>query len=621
MLFALTLISGTIRITIFYFIDIQFSNLNLNLFYLKIVRFKNDISKKNVKRGQKKCIMDKSVFRIAILLILITFSSCKKDIDGPKPIDEDTTVIPGVDPQVANTIGYFLDDWQEKTFNPPTSVDYKPPTVISYTLEVDASEIITKIPLSEFGHNAVWWMGPVAGLPSFITPISNLQPHILRFPGGSTSDVYFWNAEQGVNPPDAPALISDENGVKKAPGYIYGKSNYNWQCNLDNYYTMLQQTGNKGIITINYGYARYGTGPNPVASAAHLAADWVRYDNGRTQYWEIGNENFGSWEWGYRIDRSQNQDNQPEYITGALYAQHFQVFVDSMQKAAAEIGAKIYIGAVAAESLSGASWNAGMMGGINNKADFYVVHNYFTPYNENSTANTIFTSALTVPETMINYITQALQQYGATVKPIVMDEWNMWALGSKQQVSNVSGGFALIVWGEAIRNKYGMTVRWDLLNGWSNGNDHGLFSAGDEPGVAKWSPRPSFYYMYFFQKMLGDRLVSSTSNTYIKTYASTFTSGQMNVTLINTSSMTFNVEVKTKNFRKGEKYYWYSLEGGTDNGEFSRKVLVNGIGPAGEAGGPSNYSTLSARRASTSGGIIVRVPARGAVILVVDKKL
>jgi predicted ABC-type ATPase len=56
---------------------------------------------------------------------------------------------------------------------------------------------------------------------------------------------------------------------------------------------MLQQTGNEGMITVNYAYARYSTSANPVAAAAHLAADWVRYDNGRTRYREIGNENDG----------------------------------------------------------------------------------------------------------------------------------------------------------------------------------------------------------------------------------------------------------------------------------------------------------------------------------------
>ena len=48
-------------------------------------------------------------------------------------------------------------------------------------------------------------MGPVANEPKFIDPVTKLHPHIIRFPGGSTSDVYFWNAQQGATPADAPA--------------------------------------------------------------------------------------------------------------------------------------------------------------------------------------------------------------------------------------------------------------------------------------------------------------------------------------------------------------------------------------------------------------------------------
>jgi alpha-L-arabinofuranosidase len=137
--------------------------------------------------------------------------------------------------------------------------------------------------------------------PALINHITNLQSNIIRFPGGSLSDVFFWNANPGVHPPDAPDSLMDANGNKIEAGYWYGKNSDWWTMSLDNYYNMLQQTGNHGIITINYGYARYGTGPNPVTNAAHLAADWVRYDNGRTKYWEIGNESNGTWEAGYRI--------------------------------------------------------------------------------------------------------------------------------------------------------------------------------------------------------------------------------------------------------------------------------------------------------------------------------
>ena len=208
-----------------------------------------------------------------------------------------------MDPATANTIGFFLDDWQAKTFTAPAYVGESVPATATTTVTIDATSIITKIPLSTFGQNAVWWMGPVANEPKFIDPVTKLHPHIIRFPGGSTSDVYFWNAQQGAAPADVPAQITDEFGAKRDPSYIYGKSNLNWQCNLDNYYTMLQQTNNKGIITINYGYARYGTGNDPVAAAAHLAADWVRYDNGRTKLWEIRQRKF--WQLGMGLpDRS-----------------------------------------------------------------------------------------------------------------------------------------------------------------------------------------------------------------------------------------------------------------------------------------------------------------------------
>ena len=576
-----------------------------------------------------------------LFLLMLTgeFIYCKKPSNSAAPVPPptgggtgatDTIIKPGTDPSIANTIGFFLDDWQSKSFTAPSFTEATVPTSSGKTVTVDATSIITKIPLSEFGTNAVWWMGPTITEPAAIAHITNLHPHIIRFPGGSSSDVYFWNALQGVNPADAPGMIKDKDGIDKAPGYNYGKTNYNWQCSLDNYYTMLQQTNNQGIITVNYGYARYGTGTGPVAAAAHLAADWVRYDNGRTKYWEVGNENFGDWEWGYRINTALNKDGQPEYLTGSLYASHFKIYVDSMKKAAAEIGKTIFIGAVTYDSPATEAWltntiktwNSGMMSGSGNKADFYVVHNYFTPYDQNSIASVIFNSALTVPGQMMNYVTQALQTNGATIKPVIMDEWNMWAKDSKQQVSNASGVFALLVMGEALKNKYGMSARWDMMNGWSNGNDHGMFSSGDEPGVGKWSPRPSFYYMYYFQKLLGDRLVANTvtGTSGITAYSSTYSSGQVNVTLINTSAAAEVIDIQMKNFYAGTRFYWYNLEGGTDNGEFSRKVLINGAGPVLEAGGPVDYTNVKARSAVTSGGIRVSVPARGSVIIIVDKK-
>jgi hypothetical protein len=572
--------------------------------------------------------------QIAILSLSLTvLFTCKKSndpIDIIDPIIEDTVVIEPVEPPISPTMGFFLDQWTPKTYVAPLYTEATIPSTVGTTVTVDIANIITKIPTTIFGHNANNWMTRMYNEPKFINHLTNLKPNVIRFPAGSGSDAYFWNSDLNQPPADAPTRLMKADGTYQTDYlYTYGKTANSWQATVDDYYSVLQQSNSIGLITINYGYARYGTSANPVATAAHLAADWVRYDNGRTKYWEIGNEVYADWEWGYRIDVAANKDGQPEYLTGKLYAQHFKIFADSMRNAASEKGKTIYIGAVMYESSPAnwqvnttKTWNATMLPEAADIPDFYIAHSYITPYGENSTASVVLNSALTVPGQTISYMKSELTKYGVTVKPIILSEWNMWAQDSKQQVSNTSGTFAVIVQGEALKNGYGLSTRWDLYNSWSNGNDHGLFSAGDEPGVEKWSPRPSFYYMYYFQKCIGDHLVNATisGSDKVKAYGSSYTSGQASVALLNTSATPQLVQVKFKNFRMGSRFYWYSLEGSNDNGEFSRIVKVNGFGTTAVAGGPADYATIKAKSATTSDGIKVSIPAWSAVFIMVDKK-
>ena len=537
-------------------------------------------------------------------------------------------------PPAPPTIGFFMDSWQPKTFVVPAFEGTSAPAASAAvaatapTVTIDADSVITRIPLSIFGHNANTWMGPMDNQPTLITNLTNLNPHVIRWPAGSGSDAYFWNRGPGQWPSDVPDLLPDANGKKQATRLYYGRPRGNTIASLDDYYAMLKTTGNEGLITVNYGYARYGTSADPVAAAAHLAADWVRYDHGRTHYWELGNENFGFWEYGYRIDTAANKDHQPLIMSGDLYGRQFLVFADSMRKAAAQVGSTIYLGAVTYDAQSKPwdfpitrNWNTGMMKAIHDQADYYVVHSYFTPYNQNTNAADILYDATTVPGHTMDYIQQCLSESGAAVKPVALDEWNMFAIGSKQQVSNISGLFGVIVLGEALKSKFALAARWDLFNGWGGGNDHGLFSAGDEPGVSRWSPRPSFYYLYYLQRMMGDKLLAAhiQGDTSLRAYASSFSSGELGAAIVNSAATPATVTIETHHFKPGARYYWYSLQGGDDNGEFSAKVLVNGQGPTGVAGGPPDYATLKANAAPASAGVRVTVPARGAVFLVIGK--
>src|SRR5690606_36589501 len=101
-------------------------------------------------------------------------------------------------------------------------------------------------------------------------------------------------------------------------------------------------------------------------------------------------------------------------------------------------------------------------------------------------------------------------------------------------------------------------------------------------------------------------------------YASTFSSGEISLTLVNHGAMARNVQLDFKNFRPGNRFYWYVLSGGDGSG-FSRKVLVNGSGPAGISGGPDNYASLEAYAAGALQGIRVALPPMSVVCMVVER--
>ncbi len=593
--------------------------------------------------------------KITITIIIVSFlaiQSCKKD---SPPVNNGgggstvvgtgvgtgpgSAIVAGTDPAVATTQGFFLNNWTAKTFTDPSSTEtgVKPSASGAVNVTVDLSQITTKVSGLLFGNNINPFMGQVVTQPALMSNLTALSPNIIRAPGGSLSDIYFWNADGStvLAPADAPADLLSDNGSASAAGYWFGNNSQTWTLSLTNYYNVLQQTNSTGLITVNYGYARYGTGPTPVQTAAHLAANWVRYDKGRTQYWEVGNENYGNWEAGYFIDVTKNQDGQPATITGTLYGTHFQVFADSMRAAAAQVGnTNIKIGIVLTGTSdvnndSGVSnWNHDVLAAEGNSADFFVVHNYYTPYNDNSSAAVILGTPVPGTSTMMSWIKTSAQGAGATQKPVAMDEWNIQAISSAQQVSSIAGLHAVMTLGEALKNQIGEASRWDIANAWANGDDQGMFSNSSnaseaEPGMPAWNARPAFYYMYFFQKYFGDRMVSSTvsGSSDIVSYGSSFSSGQAGVVLVNQGSGSHVVNVAFNNFAIGANYYYYVLNGGTDNAPFSHDVLINGVGPAtGITGGPANYASVAAVTQSVSGGITVVVPAYGVVYLVADKK-
>jgi len=514
----------------------------------------------------------------------------------------------------------FLYDYEPDTAVIPESVVAEKPTERPSVKVSLTGDTIGKISKYVFGNAIAAWAGAHDN-PTLVEGVGLLAPTLIRFPGGSWSDGYFWN---GL-PSDLPDSIYDGTTYNQATQtatkvkFWAQTGQGGWQTTPDQYYTLRANSDvAQGLITVNYGYARYGLSEDPVAQAAHHAAEWVRYDVGRTKFWEIGNENGGPWEYGWMIDTALNQDGQPQIITGELYGEHFKVFADSMRKAAAETGDTIYIGAQIVVNGETSwnfvdwTWNEGAFREIGDAADFYIIHNYF----DNSSVRNILNSAQTNLKQNMDFIQQDFIDKEAYPKPVALTEYNMWGGNDEASVSYINGMQAVILICELIKNNFGLGARWLLISGATT-----MFYGGTDANYLN-HPHAEFYYLTHLQKIIGDlEITTASSNSDILCYASTYSSGETAMIIVNKSTDQRVITVSTDSIGVGEKYYIYSFTGGTDNGDFSSNVYINGEGPSSpyQWGPYDQLFDIKANAYTIDGEIKFTSPARSVQMILIEK--
>jgi len=514
----------------------------------------------------------------------------------------------------------FLYDYEPDTAVIPESVVAEKPTERPSVKVSLTGDTIGKISKYVFGNAIAAWAGAHDN-PTLVEGVGLLAPTLIRFPGGSWSDGYFWN---GL-PSDLPDSIYDGTTYNQATQtatkvkFWAQTGQGGWQTTPDQYYTLRANSDvAQGLITVNYGYARYGLSEDPVAQAAHHAAEWVRYDVGRTKFWEIGNENGGPWEYGWMIDTALNQDGQPQIITGELYGEHFKVFADSMRKAAAETGDTIYIGAQIVVNGETSwnfvdwTWNEGAFREIGDAADFYIIHNYF----DNSSVRNILNSAQTNLKQNMDFIQQDFIDKEAYPKPVALTEYNMWGGNDEASVSYINGMQAVILICELIKNNFGLGARWLLISGETT-----MFYGGTDANYLN-HPHAEFYYLTHLQKIIGDlEITTASSNSDILCYASTYSSGETAMIIVNKSTDQRVITVSTDSIGVGEKYYIYSFTGGTDNGDFSSNVYINGEGPSSpyQWGPYDQLFDIKANAYTIDGEIKFTSPARSVQMILIEK--
>lgn len=455
----------------------------------------------------------------------------------------------------------------DKNFVPFATSSNKalPGTTAEATVTVKASNEMHKIRRSLFGQNSVGYQGNLDKNSREAINWKSGNFSILRYPGGNWSNKWFWDGQ-------VPTSIKTSTTIDMA-GLLDGQSP--WMLGTDEFPDFLDFTGADGMVCVNAGYAFYGDADDPVATAAQYAADWVEYYNvtlgAGIKYWEIGNENYGPWTAGFDLGTPEE------------YGQICVTFAEKMKAIdpTIEIGVVLYEGYGGFNNtVQGKDWNEKVMPITQDIADFYIIHHYPHPNNNQNDISEadIYKARSVVHETyeMMNDLTETYTKYEAGHFPVAITEFN--ARAGVRNLSRTNALFTTLMLGEYAKYDFACAAQWDLVNAYNPGEgDHGLVSRRD-PFLDRGSVNPEFYAFYYLDKYFGDMMVNSSSDdSDIITYATTFSSGELGLVIVNKGSSDKVVDIDVKGFTNTGNIYWHTLEG--DESDFDRTVYINGVGP------------------------------------------
>jgi hypothetical protein len=426
---------------------------------------------------------------------------------------------------IPNFDGFWLQD-STGSSQPPFYVDditllaAPPPSMVNIT--VDASTVKRTIDPRMFGVAGAIWDSQFSS-PSTVSLLASNHTRITRFPGGSLSNNYHWQTN-----------TTDNN-------------TWQWATSFDQFASVARVVGPQAFITVNY-----GTG------TAQEAADWVRYSNITKgygfKYWEIGNENYGSWE-------ADSHARKHDPFTYAMAARDYIAAMKAVDPTI-KIGVVVTTGEnsyanftdhPALNPRTGQThngWSPVLLATLRSLGvtpDFIIHHRYEQNPGQEDDA-TVLQSARTWPNDAAD-LRQQLNDYlgdqAASVELVCTENNSVSSNPGKQTTSLVNGLYYADSFGQVIQTEFSAFTWWifrngkstgynnsDLLYGWRQYGDYGMVSGGNEP-----------YPTYYVSKLVGnfaaggDQVINATSDySLLSVYAVKRGTDAVSMLLINKSS-------------------------------------------------------------------------------------
>ena len=454
----------------------------------------------------------------------------------------------------------------------------------------------------------------------------------LRFPGGSTADDYHWTTSGNTT---FPAFAAQAVALGAQPYLIvnYGSGTPEeaaaWvaYANGDPANTTALGTDAQGRNWQTVGYWATIRTQSPLATddgynflRVGRAAGWG------VKYWEVGNENYGSWE----------TDQHGGTFSGAAhdpytYAQQFASFRTKMRLAdpTIKVGAVVIGGqdsygngqhAVTnpRDGSTHTGWTPVLLANLKTLGalpDFLTFHDYPQEPGQESDAG-LLAKASTLPATDAAGLRQMLTDYiagtaAANIELALTELNDVTYNPGKQSTSLVDGLFLAETLGSLTATEFNACTWWDLHNGSLSGNnnssslygwrqfgDYGILAAGDRGDTPLNTPYPSYHALELLSHWAagGDRVVTASSNNAALTvHAVLRASGDLCLLVVNRSPSTAaTAQVVLSNFTPGASTattYSYGPTNDTGNTGLTIATL-SGVGNSFSATFPAYSMTV-----------------------------
>ncbi len=415
-------------------------------------------------------------------------------------------------------------------------------------VKVDTTKVLRKVDRHMFlGTNiAIWNNAETFKNSTIINLFHDFSPGIIRIPGGSMSDAYFWNGN-GVRKGNGTPDSVDRSKYKNfkwdidysdwAPGFNgfegYPKdpatakiNTWHGNSSVKDLHEFIKIIGAEQLVTVNAG-----------AGTPEDAAQWVKWANQKmkynARYWEIGNELDGGWESGHiRPDGRE--------MNGKIYAELFNSFAQAMRKQ----DPTIKIGGPTGSGNS-SGYIPDLLQYAGDQVDFISYHDYYTI--GMGSLDEMF-SKLTTIKVNAKQIKDLVRKYQPTridKIPVGLTEWNSKLYADVFTSDLFNGLWSAAAIGEMMNSELDYACQWDgFTQNPESGGGHGLIIEKSQ------TPKSQFWAFNMLNRYFGDEVLEAGSkDSHLKVYASRDKKGRICLLAVNISEKNnISTQVQLKGF-------------------------------------------------------------------------